>query len=143
MTKTKVSGHPKERQTGRFNWKTHTREIERLHQDKKKGKQYATQKEIETRYKKRGYKKPDPLTTAKHGSNKEFVKPNPDNTQDHARIYNEEKRIKIEEHTDLRDVNKDPVGHAVLDVGLVTMSRELEHKNENRTKTVTFKKRGY
>ena len=100
MNKTRVSGHPKERQTGRFNWKTHTREIERLEQDKQSGKTHASQKEIEQRYKKRGYKKPDPLTTAKHGSDQEFVKPNPDDTQDHARIWDKEGKIKVEEHTE-------------------------------------------
>ena len=143
MNKTKVSGHPKERQTGRFNWKTHTREIERLEQDKRSGKTHISHKELETRYKKRGYTEPKPLTTAKHGSKKEFVKPNPDDTQDHARIWDKGDKIKVEEHTDLRDPNVDPVGHAVLDVGLVTASRELEQKNETRTKEVTFKKRGY
>ncbi|MCE7748434.1 MAG: hypothetical protein GPJ51_08545, partial [Candidatus Heimdallarchaeota archaeon] len=83
------------------------------------------------------------LTTAKHGSNKEFVKPNPDDTQDHARVWVKEDKIKVEEHTDLRDPNVDPAGHILLDVGLVTMSREIEKENENRTKSVTFKKRGY
>ena len=142
MNKTRVSGHPKERQTGRFNWKTHEREIERLQQDKRSGKTHISHKELDRRYKKRGYKEPKPLTTAKHGSKKEYVKPNPDGTQDHARVWDKENKIKVEEHTDLRDPNIDPAGHVILDVGVVGLAREVEHENENRTKSVTFKKRG-
>jgi len=137
--KTTVRGHVKKRKTGRFNWRRHKRTIEYLQEKKRQGKKYATAAEIKKEYKKKGY------TTkglgASHGADEQLFKQNPDGTQDHARIWVEEKKIVVEEHTDLVSPKKDPLGHVIVDVGAVTASRELANANENRTKKVVFKKK--
>jgi len=130
---TTVRGHVKKRKTGRFNWRRHKRTIEYLQEKKRQGKKYATAAEIKKEYKKKGY------TT--HGADEQLFKQNPDGTQDHARIWVEEKKIVVEEHTDLVSPKKDPLGHVIVDVGAVTASRELANANENRTKKVVFRKK--
>lgn len=139
MPETDVKAHQKKRKTGRFNWRRHKRVIEDLEQRKKTGKRYAAAAEIERTYKHKGYTKKG--LGAKHGADVQFFKQNPDGTQDHARIWEDEKKIVVEEHTDLVSPEKDIPGHLLVDVGAVTVSREVANKNENRTKKVVFKKK--
>jgi len=139
LPETEVKAHQKKCRRGRFNWRRHKRVIENLEQRKKKGKRYAATAEIERTYKRRGYTNQG--LGAKHGADVQFFKQNPDGTQDHARIWEKEKKIVVEEHTDLVSPKKDPAGHLLVDVGAVTVSREVGNKNENRTKKVVFKKK--
>lgn len=108
------------------------------HLEKNKDRKYS-RSEVEREYAKRGYV--DTGLGAPHGSDKQFYKQQKDGTQDHARLYEREKTIKVEEHTDLESPEKDPLGHFVVDVGEVTYAREIEGKNENRTKEVVLKKK--
>ncbi|MCG3256360.1 MAG: hypothetical protein KAU62_09765 [Candidatus Heimdallarchaeota archaeon] len=136
--KTSVRQHPKRRDTGRFDWRKHEREIERLQTDKKKGKTTASRAEIEQRYRRAGYKKT--VLGADKGQKVQYAKTNPDDTQDHCRIFVGQDDVIIEEHTDLVSPTVDPIGHVVADVGYVAYERKHGH-NENRSKIVTFKKR--
>lgn len=113
------------------------RTIEYLQKTKNKPRTVA---EIEQEYKRRNY------TTeglgAPHGADKQFFRQHKnDEKQDHARIYEKEKYIEVEEHTDLVSPLKDPAGHIVRDVGEVTYAREFEGRNENDTKRVRIKKK--
>ena len=108
------------------------------HLQKNKDRKYS-RSEVEREYAKRGYV--DKGLGNPRGSDKQFFKDQPDGTQDHARIYEKEKTIKVEEHTDLESPKQDPIGHLIVDVGEVTYKREIENKNENRTKEVTLKKK--
>ncbi len=141
MSKKKVSvkQHPKQRSTGRFDWRKHEREIERLESSKKKGKVYASKTELENRYKKAGYKKT--VLGADKGQKVQYAKQNPDHTQDHMRLFTPNSdTIIIEEHTDLVSPQHDPINHLITDVGTVAFERKAGH-NENRSKIITFKKR--
>lgn len=143
MTKTRdstVSSH-KQRYGKNKKWKRkgrYNRVIEYL----EKQKSVESRRTVERKYKRGGYYKPSPLMAAQHGSDSQWVKQNPDNTQHHARIYDKGDHIEVEEHTDLVSPERDPIGHVAVDVVDVTVQRELMQHNENDTKIIRLKKRG-
>jgi len=120
-------------------WRKRKRTIEKLQEEKRKGKKKASREEIERIYKRNGYENVG--LGAAHGADEQFYKQHKDGTQDHARIYEKKEKIEVEEHTDLVSPEKDPAGHLLVDVGEVTYAREIEGKNENRTKRVAFRKK--
>lgn len=117
--------------------------IDRLKDMKRDGKKEMTLSEVEKEYSKDGYDK------TWMGSDKEqtsqFSTTDKYGRQKHARLYEFDNDILVEEHKDLVSPEESMIGHAVIDVGVVGHERRTNNRNLNDSEVVTFtrkKKKG-
>lgn len=117
--------------------------IDRLKEMKKKGRKEMTLSEVEKEYEKDGYDKT--WMGADKEQKSQFSTTDKYGRQKHARLYEFDQDILVEEHKDLVSPEDSMIGHAVIDVGVVGHQRRQKNRNLNDSEVVTFtrkKKKG-